>query len=147
MCKKNDDALMFVCSLIEAIGRQTKRPRSEVVRQLGPDELRRLYEYADVLHCEPIEKVADDCIHESKLEPGTFDNVHASAYQVPSVFEIGKVYERLIEDLSAENDDPLDVLVEIYTSWIDVPISDYNIAVYYQPREYLSASYRAGELL
>lgn len=146
MCKKNDDALMFVCCLIEAIGRQVKRRRGEIVAALGKAELERLYQYADVLHCESIEKVADECISKSNITAGKFDNVADCKYNVPSLFDIGKVYERLIEDLPS-SDDVLHTLIEVYTSWIDGPLSDYNIAVYYQSRDYILACYQAKNIL
>ena len=57
---KNDSNLFFTCSLIEFIGRRQKLKRSEVAAGLGEKNLRRIYEYADVFHCEPIEKTADE---------------------------------------------------------------------------------------
>ena len=59
---KNNSALFYTCSLIEFIGRQQKLPRCEVVRALGEKAIARIYAYADVFHCEPIEKTADDFI-------------------------------------------------------------------------------------
>ena len=59
---KNNSALFYTCSLIEFIGREQKRKRSEVVRWMGYDKLRRIYRFADVFHCEPIAKTADDLI-------------------------------------------------------------------------------------
>ncbi len=53
---KNDNDLFYTCSLIEFIGRKQKLKRSEVVSTLGEKTLRRIYKYADVFHCEPIEK-------------------------------------------------------------------------------------------
>ena len=40
---KNNSALFYTCSLIEFIGREQKRKRSEVVRWMGYDKLRRIY--------------------------------------------------------------------------------------------------------
>ena len=48
-----NDALFYTCSLIEYIGRDKKLRRDEVVDALGEDTVRRIYRYADVLHCEP----------------------------------------------------------------------------------------------
>ena len=36
---------------------------------------------------------------------------------------------------------------DIYHSWIDAHISDYNTDFYYQPRDYIAACYKAGEIL
>ena len=58
MGTKNNNNLFFACSLIEYIGRKAKRRRSEVADFLGKDRIERIYAYADVFHCEPIEKTA-----------------------------------------------------------------------------------------
>ena len=74
MASKNNNDLFFTCSLIEFIGRKMKRTRKEIVDFLGQERIERIYEYADVFHCEPIEKVADEFIEESEIESGIFDN-------------------------------------------------------------------------
>lgn len=146
MAEKNDNALFFTCSLIEYIGRKQKLKRKEVVEIIGGDVLKRIYEYADVFHCEPIEKVADEFIEECKIQKGEFDNEAFCRYEVPDYWTIGEVYERLIEDISVK-ENIVETLVEVYNSWIDAYLSDYNIAVYYQPREYIAECYREGEIL
>lgn len=143
--KKNDSALFFVCSLIEFIGRKQKQKRSDVVAMLGEKTLRRIYKYADVLHCEPIEKVADEFIESCKIPVGNFDNEGRCRYEVPDYWAIGEVYERLIEDVGA--DDPVQTLHEVYASWIDAAISNYNSDFFYQPRDYISECYREGGVL
>ena len=77
---KNNSALFYTCSLIEQIGRMRKLKRSDVVRALGEQTIRRIYRYADVFHCEPIEKTADDFITNLNLPEGSFDNVAACSY-------------------------------------------------------------------
>ncbi|MCI6019827.1 MAG: hypothetical protein MRZ59_13410 [Clostridiales bacterium] len=146
MAQKNNNDLFFTCSLIEYIGREMKLKRSQVVKQLGVEAVQRIYEYADVFHCEPIAKVADDFIERYKLEQGTFDNVEMCIYEVPDYWIMGEVYERLIED-TAEDDTIVETLMEVYQSWIDDYLSDYNIAVYYQPREYIAECYKEGTIL
>ena len=64
MGTKNNNDLFYTCSLIEYIGRQMKRTRKEVVDCLTKERIQRIYEFADVFHCEPIEKVADEFIQE-----------------------------------------------------------------------------------
>lgn len=146
MCKRNNSALFFTCSLIECIGRTLKQRRGAVVAALGRAEIKRIYDYADVLHCEPIEKVADDTIQDLDLQPGQFDNVADCRYTTPDIWTIGKVYARLIEDVSAE-DNVVDTLMVVYTSWLSDVLSNYNEVAYFQPREYIAQSYRAGDLL
>ena len=40
----------------------------------------------------------------------------------------------------------IDHLMEVYTSWIDDAISNYNSDFYYQSRDYLFACYQEGEI-
>ena len=102
MGTKNNNSLFFTCSLIEYIGRKVKRTRKEVTDYLGKDEINRIYDYADVFHCEPIEKVADEFIQENEISYGTFDNVKECKYAVPDYWSVGEVYERLIEELLSD---------------------------------------------
>ena len=144
---KNNSALFYTCSLIELIGRVRKLKRSEVVRGLGENTIRRIYRYADVFHCEPIEKTADDFITKLNLPEGSFDNVAACRYQVPDYWTIGEVYERLIEDVSGDREESLvERLIEVYTSWIDDAISNYNSDFYYQSRDYIRECYLEGKI-
>ncbi|MCM1537940.1 MAG: hypothetical protein NC254_06045 [bacterium] len=142
---KNDSNLFFLCSLIEYIGRQQRQKRENVVLALGENVLRRIYQYADVLHCEPIEKTADEFITSCGISVGSFDNEAECKYEVPDYWTVGEVYERLIEDLCT--DDPIRTLIEVYTSWIDQSISNYNSDFYYQPRDYIRECYRAGDVI
>ena len=52
----------------------------------------------DRFHCEPMEKVSETFIEETGAEMGGFDNVKECRYTVPDYWDIGEVYERLIED-------------------------------------------------
>lgn len=104
MGTKNNSCLFYTCSLIEFIGREKKRKRKEVVELLGRETLKRIYEYADVFHCEPIEKVASEFIEECHIEEGTFDNEAICRYRIPDYWTIGEVYERLIEDVCSDED-------------------------------------------
>ena len=134
---------------LSSIGREQKLKRSALVKLLGRATIRRIYKYADVFHCEPIAKTADDFITNFDLPTGTFDNVAACRYTVPDYWTIGEVYERLIEDVTGEDEDDehlIDHLMEVYTSWIDDAISNYNSDFYYQSRDYLFACYQEGEI-
>ena len=75
MAIKNNNNLFYTCSLIEYIGRQIKRKRYEVVDLLTKERIKRIYKYADILHCEPIEKVADEFITECSMNNGNYDNI------------------------------------------------------------------------
>lgn len=144
---KNNSALFYTCSLIEFIGRERKLKRSELVSFLGKKVIERIYRYADVFHCEPIEKTADDFIVNLNIPQGSFDNVASCRYNVPDYWTIGEVYERLIEDIAGDHTDRLvDILIEVYSSWINDAISNYNTDFYYQSREYILECYREGKI-
>lgn len=85
-------------------------------------------------------------IEEVRMEGGDFDNVGSCRYTVPGYWNIGEVYERLIEDVY-EYDNILDGLWKVYHSWIDVKISDYNTNFYFQPRDYIAECYKEGVVL
>ena len=146
MGSKNNNALFYTCSLIEYIGRSIKRTRCEVIDCLGKDRIQRIYEYADVFHCEPIEKTADEFTEEARMTEGSFDNVRGCRYTVPGYWDIGEVSERLIED-TYEDEKVIEGIWEVYHSWIDAQISDYNTDFYYQPRDYIAECYREGMVL
>ena len=144
---RNNSALFYTCSLIEFIGRRQKLKRSELVQFLGSKVVKRIYRYVDVFHCEPIEKTADDFITNLNIPAGSFDNVASCRYTVPDYWTIGEVYERLIEDISGDDEEHIiDRLIEVYTSWIDAAISNYNTDFYYQSREYICLCYREGKI-
>lgn len=144
--KEND--LFFLCSLIDYIGRKTKNYRSTVVNALGQKELQHIYDYADVYHCENIDKVSDELIEKHKIEEGYFDNILNARFSVPSHWDIGKVYQRLILDVAhATDNDIISTLMMIYNSWIARKIDDYNSSMYYESPSYLLESYKAGTVL
>lgn len=145
---KHDNDLFFTCSLIEFIGRKKKLVRTDVVKYLGEDKVKRIYSYADVFHCEPIEKVADDFIKLCNIPEGEFDNIAKCRYAIPDYWKIGAVYERLIEDVAEESGkDIITCLFEIYSSWIDKSISNYNSDFFYQSRQYIALCYKEGKIL
>lgn len=146
MAVKNNNDLFYTCSLIEYIGRIKKRKRREIADALGIDNILRIYAYANLFHCEPIEKVANDWILECRIEEGTYDNVAECRYTIPDYWDIGEVFERLIED-AYEDNEIINGLWEIYHSWIEPHISDYNTDFYYQSRDYIAACYKKGEVL
>ena len=100
--KAND--LFFTCSLslIEYIARKTKNKRSVIVDALGRTAIEKIYDLANIYHSDNIETVSDDFIQKSNITVGSFDNVSAAKYAVPSHWDIGKVYKRLILGIAKE---------------------------------------------
>lgn len=144
---KNNNDLFYTCSLIEYIGRKQKQRRETVVKLLGQETIRRIYRYADVFHCEPIAKTADDFIHICNIPVGAYDNLEKAKYEIPDYWTIGEVYERLIEDVSEDSTEAIvDTIMAVYSSWISDAISNYNTDFYYQSREYICQCYTEGEV-
>ncbi|CDA89593.1 putative uncharacterized protein [Firmicutes bacterium CAG:238] len=144
---KNNSDLFYTCSLIEYIGRKQKQKRETVVKLLGRETIRRIYRYADVFHCEPIAKTADDFIHICNIPVGAYDNLEKAKYEIPDYWTIGEVYERLIEDVSEDSTEAIvDTIMAVYSSWISDAISNYNTDFYYQSREYICQCYTEGEV-
>lgn len=144
---KNNSDLFYTCSLIEYIGRKQKQKRETVVKLLGRETIRRIYRYADVFHCEPIAKTADDFIHIRNIPVGAYDNLEKAKYEIPDYWTIGEVYERLIEDVSEDSTEAIvDTIMAVYSSWISDAISNYNTDFYYQSREYICQCYTEGKV-
>ncbi len=111
------------------------------------ETIRRIYRYADVFHCEPIAKTADDFIHICNIPVGAYDNLEKAKYEIPDYWTIGEVYERLIEDVSEDSTEAIvDTIMAVYSSWISDAISNYNTDFYYQSREYICQCYTEGEV-
>lgn len=142
-----DNDLFFTCSLIEYIGRKTKNYRSDVVDALGFSRLEKIYELADVYHSDNIDRVSDDFIAEAGIREGNFDNVAAGEYSIPSHWDIGKVYKRLILGIAKEkNIDVVDALIEGYHSFVSQLIDDYNSSFYYDNPQNILNAYLYGEV-
>ena len=142
---KNNNSLFYTCSLIEFISRETKNNRKDIIEFLGED-LERIYNYEDVFHCEPIEKVANDFIIRNNISTGKFDNISKCKYNIPDYWEIGEVFERLIEDIYDEKD-VFRGIREVYSSWLAEKILNFNSDLYYQSRQYLAECYKAGKII
>lgn len=145
---QKDNALFFTCGLIDYISRKTKNVRADVVNRLGKDNIRKIYSLADVYHCDNIDSVSDDFIETADIKPGKFDNVANCGYSVPSHWDIGKVYRRLIKMVAADEQiDVIDALIEVYNSFISPMIDDYNSSVYYENPNYIFECYKQKKML
>lgn len=145
---QEDNNLFFTCSLIEYIARKTKNIRAEVVNKLGKDRISKIYELADVYHCDNIDAVSEDFINEANILSGKFDNVTTCGYAVPSHWDIGKVYKRLIKMVAKEEKiEIVDALIEVYNSFISSKIDDYNSSVYYENPTYIFECYKEKKML
>lgn len=144
--KEND--LFFTCSLIDYIARKTKNKRVDVVNQLGKKRIEKIYDLADIYHSDNIDRVSDDFINEAGIEPGNFDNVKECVYTIPSHWDIGKVYKRLIKGVAeVEKKGMIEALWNVYHSFISGKIDDYNSSMYYENPSYLLECYLENKVI
>lgn len=145
---RKDNDLFYTCSLIDYIARKTKNKRRVVVDMLGRERIKKIYDLADIYHSDNIDRVSDDFIKEAEIPVGEFDNVAECKYQIPSHWDIGKVYKRLIKQVASEKKiDIIDALIETYHSFISDKIDDYNSSVYYENPSYIFESFMADKIL
>lgn len=75
-----------------------------------------------------------------------YDNIISCKYNVPDYWDIGEVFERLIED-SYDEDSYINGIFEIHHSWIADKILNFNSDFFYQPRDYIAMCYKEGKVL
>ena len=105
----------------------TKNPRGVVVEALGEKELKHLHNFADVYHCENIEKVATELVEKHDITTGDYDNTkNLGEIALPTYWDIGRVYSRMISTMSTDIAELIPTLISVYTSWIAPKIDDYR---------------------
>lgn len=141
-----DNDLFYLCSLIEYIARKTHNTKEYVVNKIGKDFLKKIYTLAEVYHSENIDKVSDEIINKCNIENGNY-KIDNCKNRVPSYFEIGAVYERLIKQISGSKEDYIDNLIKVLTSWIITKIDNYDSSMYYENPSYIYECYKEGKVL
>lgn len=145
---REDNDLFYTCSLIDYIARKTKNTRADVVNTLGVNRIRKIYDLADIYHSDNIDRVSTDYIEDANIKNGTFDNVEICTYSIPSHWDIGKVYKRLIKQVAeTEKVDVVEALMKVYNSFISSKIDDYNSSVYYENPSYIYECYMENKML
>ncbi len=142
--EQND--LFFVCSFIEYIARATHNKKEYIVKKIGKDKINKIYNLADVYHCENIDKITDEIVAESNIQNGNYDLKIIN--DKPTFWEIGKVYQRLILMLCDYNKNEfINTLYEVLTSWIIEKIDNYESSMYYETPEYIYECYKENKVL
>jgi len=144
---QEENDLFFTCSLIEYIARKTKNTKKEVVEKLGKENINKIYELAEVYHSENIEKVSDEFIEKCNITTGTYDNISECKYRIPTYWEIGRVYERLIVMVNNKKEEYINTLIQVLTSWIIVKIDNYNSSMYYENPSYIYECYLENKVI
>jgi len=144
--KKSND-LFFTCSLIEYIARKTKNKRSFVVDSLGKSTIQKIYDLADVYHSDNLDRVSDDFIEAARIPEGDLDNVATARFTVPSYWDIGKVYKRLILDITRTTGmDIIDALFAAYHSFASDKIENFNSSFFYDAPQNILNAYLYNEI-
>ena len=95
-----------------------------------------------------MDKLTFNIIEKYSIREGGYDNILNANYSIPTHWDIGKVYKRLIIMLSKNNKKSLiETLIEVYNSWLSRKIEDFNSSIYYESPEYLYQSYLEGDNL
>ena len=141
--EKND--LLYVCSLLEYVGRATNNHRGYVVNCIGYNGLKHLYEVASINHSLSFEQVSDEVIEDYGIHNGSFDTISNCHEKIPSYISIGGVYKRLI--IALNDGDIVSTIYNVFNSFLSDEISNFDSDLYYQNNSYLCACYRAGKIL
>lgn len=144
---KEDNDLFFTCSLIEYIARKTKNTKKYVIEKLEYKNIKKIYELAEVYHSENIEKVANEFIENNDISMGDYDIVSNCKDRIPTFWEIGKVYKRLIIMTNKEQEMYIQTLIEVLSSWIIEKIDNYNSSMYYENPDYIYQCYLEGKII
>lgn len=140
--EKND--LFFTCSLIEYIARKTKK---YIIEKLGKETIKKVYDLAEIYHSENIEKVSDELIQKHKIEMGDYDVISRCKNNPPTFWELGRVYERLIIMINKNEEEYIDTLVKVLSSWIIEKIDNYNSSMYYENPSYIYECFIQGKII
>lgn len=124
-----------------------KIKKKTVVEKLGKDNIKKIYELAEVYHCENIEKVADEFIDIAQITNGEYDCTSNCKYRIPTYWEIAKVYKRLIVMVNGSREKFVDTAIDVLSSWIIEEIDNYNSSMYYENPSYIYACYEEGKIL
>ena len=144
---QNENDLFFVCSFIEYIARKTNNKKSYIVKKIGKELLQKIYNLAEVYHSENIEKVSDEIIEQSKIERGNYDIIGNCKYNIPTYWDIGKVYKRLILMVNNDEIEYINTLYSVLSSWIIEKIDNYNSSMYYENPDYIYECYKEGKVI
>ena len=144
---QEENDLFFICSLVEYIARKTKNTKKNVVEKIGEDNLEKIYKLAEVYHSENIEKVSDEIIEKNNIKEGNYDIITLCKYRIPTYWEIGKVYKRLIVMVDNNRDKYIETLMQVLSSWIIEKIDNYNSSMFYESPEYIYECYKNKKII
>lgn len=144
---QKDNDLFFTCSLIEYIARKTKNKKIYVVERLKKENIKKIYELAEVYHSENIEKISDEFIQKCNIEYGKYDILSDIECRAPTIWELGRIYQRLVISISKDESEYVDKLIEVLSSWIIEKIDNYDSSMYYETPSYIYQCYIQNKII
>ena len=126
---------------------KTKNTKKAIIDKLGKENIEKIYNLAEVYHSENIDKVSDEFIEKANIQNGNYDIISNCKYNVPTYWDIGKVYKRLIIMVNNDETKYIDTLREVLSSWIIEKIDNYNSSMYYENPSYIYECYKEGKVL
>ena len=109
---------------------------------------KRIYNLAEIYHSENIDKITDELIEDSKIENGNYDILsNIKNTNPPTYWDIGNVYKRLIIGISNNENEYIDKLIEVLSSWIISEIDNYDSSLYYENPYYILECYKTGKII
>ena len=83
------------------------------------------------------------------IKNGTYDVIENTDKEnnIPTYWDIGKVYQRIIIGISDSENDYINKMMEVLSSWIIEKIDNYNSSMYYENTSYILACYHEGRVL
>lgn len=100
-----------------------------------------------IIKCRSGEKHEYDIVIGAKIEQGNYDIESTCNYRVPTYWEIGRVYKRLIKMVDDNTEKYVETAVVVLTSWIIEKIDNYNSSMYYENPDYIYQCYKEGKVL
>ena len=65
----------------------------------------------------------------------------------PTYWDVGNVYKRLIIGISNNENEYIDKLIEVLSSWIISKIDNYDSSLYYENPYYILECYKTGKII
>lgn len=136
--------VLYFCTLLEFIRRSRNISISDIIGQLSKEDIKKELDDAEINHCYSFEEIAYEFCDKYNIEQTNLSEVVSN----PSFLAIGYVYKNLIIDVANKKDeDIVNTIIEVFTSFIIDKISNYESDIYYSSSEFLLFSYLNGELL
>lgn len=139
--------IIYVCGLIEQVGRLTKNQNRDIVKLMGEEGIRWHLNQAALSHCLSLDEVAEELISEYHIPMGNFDRTNR-VESVPPPMHVARTYKSLIVNIAEATGQLLpQIIYDVFTSFISDEISDFTTSTFYENPSFIYHSYLEGHLL